>query len=113
MAAIIAIETPACPANGLERAAWHRSQAQYHTVGGWLWCRYMATALCIELRHQRDHREPTLPLTNPIDALVYATILRQAAADEDSPDARNEMLGWARGLEMEAMGGHGVSAPTQ
>ncbi|PWC57813.1 hypothetical protein TSH7_25020 [Azospirillum sp. TSH7] len=112
MGMIVALDTPPCPANGLERAAWHRSQAQYHTIGGWLWCRYMATALCIEMRFQRDNREPTLPLTNPIDALVYATILRQAAADEDAPDARNEMLGWARHLESLAMGEH-VTAPKQ
>lgn len=109
---VIAIDTPPCPANGLERAAWHRSQANYHQIGGWLWCKYMATAICIELRYQRDNREPTLPLTNPIDAMVHATILRQAAGDEELRDAQSEMIGWAEHLEALVMGGH-VTAPQQ
>lgn len=113
MGMIVAIDTPPCPANGLERAEWNRKEASFHQVGGWLWCRFMATAICIEMRYQRDEREPTLPLANPIDALVHATILRQAAADEDSPDARNEMIGWARHLESLAMGEHGVTSPRQ
>lgn len=105
-------DIPRCPANGLERAAHFRREAALHPIGGYWHARLLATALCIELRHQRDTKEPTLPFTNPIDLLISATVLRQSAADEDLPAARDEMIAWARQLEVEAMGGH-VSAPTQ
>ena len=105
-------DIPRCPANGLERAAHFRKEAALHKFGGYWHARLLATALCIEMRHQRDTKEPTLPFTNPIDLLIGATVLRQAAADEDAPAARDEMIAWARQLESEAMGGH-VTAPRQ
>lgn len=102
-----------CPPNGLARAAEYRRDAARHAEGGYWHCRLMATALCIELRHQRDTGEPTLPFTNPVELLNYAMMLRLAAADEELRGAADEMVTWARQLEDLAMGGHGVSAPTQ
>ncbi|PWC96923.1 hypothetical protein TSO5_05685 [Azospirillum sp. TSO5] len=71
----------------------------------------MATALCIELRHQRDTGEPTLPFTKPVDLLNYAMMLRLAAADEELRGAADEMVTWARQLEELAMGGHVSALP--
>ncbi|WP_376960157.1 hypothetical protein ABNQ39_20820 [Azospirillum sp. A26] len=103
-------DIPRCPANGLERAAHFRKEAALHAVGGYWHSRLMATAICIEMRHQRDTGEPTLAFANPVDLLIHAATLRMAAADEDLPAARDEMIAWARQLEVEAMGGH-VSPP--
>lgn len=105
-------DIPRCPANGLKRAAHFRREAALHAEGGYWHARLMATAICIELRHQRNTGEPTLPFANPVDLLIHAMTLRLAAADEDAPSARDEMIAWARQLEVEAMGGH-VSASTQ
>lgn len=105
-------ENPRCPPNGLERAEWFRRQAAHHRVGGLWWLRLMATAIAIELRLQRDEAEPVMSFKDPITLLIEAETLRQAAADEDAPQAKAEMLAGAKVLEQMAMrGGHGVTSP--
>ncbi|MFC5353509.1 hypothetical protein [Azospirillum himalayense] len=95
--------------SGLERAEWFRSQAGYHSVGGYWWIRLMATAIQIELRAETGD-EPVMSLKNPVELLTEAQTLRLAAADEDAPLVKAEMLAGAAALEARAYrGGHGVS----
>jgi len=96
---------------GLERAEWFRGQARYHLVGGQWWARLMATAIRIEMRLESGD-EPVMSFKSPVDLLVDAQALRLAAADEDAPQVRAEMLAGAAALEARAFrGGHVVTTP--
>lgn len=95
--------------SGLERAEWFREQARYHLVGGKWWARLTATAAAIELRLESGD-EPVMSFKSPLDLLVDAQALRLAAAEEDAPLVKAEMLAAAGALEARAYrGGHGVS----
>ena len=113
MAVALVIDNDRCPANGVERGEWHRRQANRHPLHSYLWARYTYTAIMIETRHEGDEIAPTLPFSDPIEALVCATVLRQLAGQEDDPSGAAEMVSMAQRLEGLAMGEHGVTSPRQ
>ncbi|QCO12880.1 hypothetical protein D9623_33810 (plasmid) [Azospirillum brasilense] len=96
--------------SGLERAEWFRGQARYHLVGGKWWARLTATAAAIELRLESGD-EPVMSFKSPLDLLVDAAAMRLAAAVEDAPQVRAEMLAGAAALEARAFRGGHVTEP--
>lgn len=102
-----------CPANGLERAAWFRRDAEHHQPGGYWHSRLIGTAAAIELRIEREKGMGMLDLRSAPELIGDANAMRLAAADVTGAH-RAELLAGAATLEARAVGRDGhVTTPEQ